>query len=186
MSKSGKATPGGDPNTTEPPAGAQEHWVVEVDGKLCSLCECCARDCPSGALQSSKDGDRLTLTFQSSLCTACAAGAGCEATCPEEAISRRDGGTSAPEDRHELVDGQLIVCSYCNESFGTVRKLERVASKRSNEAPIQSELCPLCRRKHLVVKFIDEKRRPDAKAEYRSTYEILRRANKLIPGEKPR
>ncbi len=164
----------------------QKHWVVEVDGELCSLCECCARDCPSGALLADTDGERLVLTFQSSLCTACAPGEGCEATCPEQAITRHDGGDSVSDERGQLVDGQLIHCTYCNATFATMRKLDRLATKRSNEAAIQSKLCPLCRRKHLVVKFIDDKRRPDAKAEYRSTYDILRRANLLAPGEKPR
>jgi len=165
---------------------AEGHWIVEVDEERCSLCECCARDCPSGALQSHKDGDRLKLTFQSSQCTACPPEQGCESLCPEQAITRRDAGSAAPEERIELVDGQLIECSYCHATFGTVRKLERVASKRRNQSPIQREYCPLCRRKHLVVKFIDEERKPDGEAVYRSTYEILRQANRLIPGEKPR
>jgi ferredoxin len=170
----------------QPADPQQAHWVVEVDGTLCSLCECCARDCPSGALRAAKEGEHLTLSFQSSLCTACPPGQGCEALCPEQAITRRDAGKDAPAERVQLVDGQLIRCSNCGETFGTVRKLERVAAKRSNQAPIQSEHCPLCRRKHLVVRFIDEERMPEGQAEYRSTYEILRRSGKLAPGEKPR
>jgi len=168
-------------------SGDQEHWIVEVDEELCSLCEVCARDCPSGALRVEKDGDRLVLSFQTSLCQSCAPGEGCESTCPEDALSRRDGRAEPlTMERVQLVDGQVLRCSYCNEPFGTVRKLERVAKRRHHSAEIVRDLCPLCRRKHLVVKFIDEERMPEGQAEYRSTYDILRRAGKLIPGEKPR
>jgi MinD superfamily P-loop ATPase len=168
-------------------SGDQAHWVVELDEGLCSLCECCARDCPSGALRAQKDGERLTLSFQSSLCDACALGEGCEATCPEDALTRRDGGAEGGStERIQLVDGELVHCTYCNAAFGTVRKLDRVAQKKTRSAEIVRDLCPLCRRKHLVVRFIDEERMPEGKAEYRSTYDILRRAGKLIPGEKPR
>jgi hypothetical protein len=63
-------------------------------------------------------------------------------------------------------------CTYCGELFAPICKLEVMARKGQEK----HERCPICRRTHLVVTFIEERRVPGSKAEYRSTRDILRRA----------
>ena len=155
----------------------QARWIVSVDHNLCGLCEVCARHCPTGALHSEQEGSSLRIIFESSLCDGCPELEDYQARCTERALSRTPSEAAAVETNTGtiLVEGELVACSHCGEPFASSRKLAAV-SKRAEHTRILREFCPLCRRTQLVLRFIDEKRRPDAKAESRSAREILKRA----------
>jgi len=162
--------------------------TVEVDTGRCSLCEACARRCPTGALFVECSGGSLRLFFRSDRCDGCPGKQNCQALCPEEAI--RLVSQEQPADAVTLPDALLLVqsemlrCQYCGEYFSPVQKIKAVARRnRKHSEPIR-EYCPLCRRTNMVVHFIDEKRMPTGKAEYRSGKDILRRARERAETEK--
>lgn len=152
-------------------------WVVKVDSERCSLCEGCAKHCPTGALRSVRHGERLELWFRAATCNGCAGGDGCEAICPEKAVTRWDRSPAAPEREVLLVAGDLVRCTYCGEAFAPDRKLAAVERKRDRE--VVRDHCPLCRREQLVVRFIEERRAPGEHAAYRSARDILRRTGHM-------
>lgn len=151
--------------------------VLELDGELCTFCEICLRHCPTDAFRFEWSAGEVQLFFTPALCTGCADEESCESACPEKAI-RLLGvpEAGAPDGELLLAQSKLVHCSYCGERFAPLRKLEALAQEgRIKHAPVR-DLCPVCRRKHLVVRFIEEKRLPGEKAEYRSGTDILRRA----------
>jgi len=169
------------PEVADGPADEPDkHWIVELDETRCTLCEACAKHCPTGALAMQQQAQRLRLTFDAARCDGCPGGNDCEDSCVEKALTRSERTGAAPaEGAVVLLAGDALKCAQCNEVFGSVRKLERVVDK--GHASVPSDLCPVCRRTKLVVKFIDEERMPEGQAEYRSTVEILRKAGKLNP-----
>lgn len=157
-------------------SSSEGRWIVRVDDQLCGLCEVCARHCPTGALRTERIGDTLRLLFDAGLCDGCAGAAGCEIRCTEKALERRPSDTPLPVGVQVLTQSTLVCCTNCAEPFATERKLGAIGRRRRTERVVIRELCPVCRRTQLVVRFIDEQRRPDAKAAYRSQPEILRQA----------
>ncbi|UCF06241.1 MAG: 4Fe-4S binding protein [bacterium] len=151
-------------------------WTVELDVDKCSLCEVCARRCPTGAIRLERTGDSITLYFKHSKCTGCSEETSCEAICPEQAITLIE--LDKPTGRRKevkLIQSKLVQCSYCHEYFSPNKKLESLGKKGLHHK-VEKTLCPLCRRTNLVVKLIDEKMVPGKHAEYRSTKAIKRRA----------
>lgn len=153
----------------------RDYWAVEVDVEKCSLCEVCARRCPTGAIRLERTDKALALYFRHGECTGCTAETSCEAICPEKAIKLIK--LDTPAGRGEdvpLIRSELVKCRYCDESFAPDKKLESLGKKGLGHE-VEKTLCPLCRRKLLVVKLIDEKMVPGKHAEYRSAKDILRR-----------
>ncbi len=160
-----------------PPADRPERYKIELAASKCSLCELCARHCPSGALRIERGNGRLRLLFSSDACDGCPGGDSCVQSCPEDAILLSDAPAGAnPTSDLLLIEGELARCSYCNAEFAPMAKLERLAEKAQTKHDLIRDLCPLCRRTQLVVSFIEQHRDPGGKAEYRSTKDILRRA----------
>lgn len=154
----------------------QNKWTVELDEDTCSLCEVCARHCPTGAIRLERMGDTIALYLVHGRCNNCGGEKTCEAICPEEAITIV--GVDASADRRGevlLIQSKLIRCSYCREPFSPNKKLESLGKKGLHHE-VEKTLCPLCRRTNMVVKLIDEKMAPGKHAEYRSTKDIMRRA----------
>jgi ferredoxin len=163
-------------------------FTVEVDTELCSLCEACAHHCPTGALSIEQIDGTMSLFFRRTLCHGCSGMRSCQDLCPEHAVRLFERKASAsktvPDDTVLLARSEMLQCQYCGEYFSPVQKIT-VISRRSGKKkePIR-EFCPLCRRTNMVVQFIDEKRMPTGKAEYRSCKDILRRAKKRVESEK--
>lgn len=153
-------------------------WNVVLAPERCTLCEVCARDCPTGALRLDRSADAVGLLFTAELCHGCPAGNGCHATCPEGAIRLEPGGSAEAGERL-LLESPLVRCSHCGSGFAAAHELEVLSRTGRVHHDLISDLCPLCRREQLVVGFIERERVPGATAEYRSTTEILRRAGKL-------
>lgn len=154
----------------------QKGWTVELDADTCSLCEVCARHCPTGAIRLERADDTIALYLVHGKCNNCGGEKNCEAICPEESITVV--GLDKPTRKRGevlLISSDLVRCSYCHEPFSPNRKLETLGQKGLGHE-VEKTLCPVCRRKHLVVKLIDEKMAPGEHAEYRSAKDILRRA----------
>jgi ferredoxin len=149
-------------------------WTIEFDREKCSLCEVCARHCPTGAIRLERKGDTFALYFKQHACNGCAGKTSCEAICPEEAIKVSK--LTKPAGRRKevlLIQSKLRRCSRCNEYFSPDIKLASLGKKGLHH-DVEKSLCPLCRRKKLVVNLIDEKMVPGGHAEYRSTKDIIR------------
>lgn len=153
---------------------AQTHWFVELDASICTLCEACARKCPTGALYMERREGVSALHFKFAACIGCGGETHCVALCPEKAVALIQGVASA--ERLEdvvLTEGELVRCTNCQEYFTPGAKLSSLKEKGLGH-DVEHSLCPLCRRTNLVVKYIDEKRAPGQKAKYRSAREIHR------------
>jgi len=152
-------------------------WTVEVDPEKCTMCEGCAKHCPTRALTLDRGEEALSLLFDASLCHGCSGGDSCQDICPEDAIVlARGAGGDGPQ---VLIASPLVECEGCHETFAAAQKLERLATAGRVHHELVRNLCPMCRREQLVVRFIEQERMPGAKAEYRSTIKILREAGKL-------
>ncbi len=164
-------------DSTDRQKNSRHHkWAVELDTKKCSLCEVCARHCPTGAIHLERKDDMVTLYFRHGKCDACSGEKSCEAICPEEAIKVIDLGKSSRRSGEvRLIQSKLQQCSRCREYFSPYIKLESLGKKGLSHG-VEKSLCPICRRKKLVVKLIDEKTAPGGHAEYRSKTDIIRHA----------
>jgi ferredoxin len=150
-------------------------WTVELDPEKCTMCEGCVKHCPTGALSLNQSQDELSLLFDASLCHGCPTSESCQDICPEEAIRLGRGETG----QRVLLTSPLVECASCHKNFAAAQKLEALSRTSRVHHELVRDLCPLCRREQLVVRFIEEERVPGSTAEYRSTTKILRESGKL-------
>ena len=149
--------------------------LVHVDTEKCSLCEVCARRCPTDALTTKQEGTTLSLFYQHGECIGCPVGKSCEDTCPEKALRLERDADAAGVPAVELKSqGELVQCSYCKDYFAPLQRLDKVSGKGEDVQPDRVR-CPLCRRTNLVVTLIEEKRMRTGNAKYRSFRDILRK-----------
>ena len=146
-------------------------WFVEVDASTCTLCEVCARKCPTGALYMQRKDGVATLRFKFAACDGCGGETPCVVLCPEKTVTLVQVAASHehPEDV-VLSESEMVQCSTCQEYFTPDAKLKSLKEKGLGHE-VEQSLCPLCRRTHLVVQYIDEKRAPGQEAKYRSAPE---------------
>jgi ferredoxin len=152
-------------------------WVLALDPLACSMCEVCARRCPTDALLVHRTPEELRLVYRPGLCVGCQQDDSCQSICPEDAIrltERRQ--PAAGDEELLLVQSELLHCSYCGAAFASSHKLDSLGKKRQSGQALIRDLCPLCRRTQLVVGFIETRRVPGSSAAYRSTRDILRKA----------
>lgn len=89
---------------------------VEVTAEACSACELCARFCPTGALEFTRDEDRFTLGFRPALCIDCGI---CTQACPERAIqltAMLAAGDCVAVQTQALARGRLTECAGCGDA----------------------------------------------------------------------
>ena len=158
---------------TKKKAGAR---IAQVDGGKCTLCEACMRYCPTTAYRIDRKGKAVRLVFKPDACDGCPDHVSCVGKCPESAITSRPRTESGMPDEQVVAESQLVKCAYCGEHFSSSDRVESVAKRLSRDRVVERSYCPLCRRTQLVVNLIETRRRPGAKAEYRSGKDILRRA----------
>lgn len=150
-------------------------WMVALDQAKCSMCEVCARRCPTGALHLDRKKDSLSILFNSKECIGCSDENGCRALCPEDAIQLEELVSSSENVADVLlIKSKLVQCAYCKSFFAPETKLGVIKKKKLAHEVVE-DYCPLCRRTNIVVKFIDEKREAKGKAEYRSANDIMRK-----------
>jgi ferredoxin len=150
--------------------------IAQVDGEKCTLCEACIRICPNSAYRVDRKGKTVRLVFKPEACDGCPEGVSCVVKCPETAISFKRRTKATPTKEQVAAESKLLQCAYCGEHFSSSDRVETVAKRLSGEREIERSYCPLCRRTRLVVNLIETRRKPGAKAEYRSGKDILRRA----------
>ncbi len=144
---------------------------IEHDRDKCALCEVCANHCPMGAYSREQEGDTLRLYHQADLCSGCPdEEKNCEDRCSEKAIrlvmSEKPLDGEADGSPRLLAESKLLKCEKCGSLFGTATKLDAVIRKGVENAEELRTNCPLCRRTHIVVEFIEEKRDVDGEAKY--------------------
>jgi ferredoxin len=115
----------------------------------CTLCENCAKWCPTNALTIAREGDRTLLRFDPSSCVGCDV---CVNVCPEfrdqggsrvRAISARP--HSGALERRTLAEDHNVYCRDCGAFVGTRRTLDKV--KRTMEErglPVDDEWLERC------------------------------------------
>ena len=153
-------------------------WSVDHDKTKCALCVVCARNCPTDALKREEEGGQLTLYFNSNLCDGCGGNPLCEENCPESAIVSTKAKTPSESGYVMLSSSPMVQCSYCDEYFAPVRRLDVVEQKSDQTKKVERTYCPLCRRQNLVVGYIEENLVPGSHAEYRSAKHMLKKAKK--------
>ncbi|MCP4606985.1 MAG: hypothetical protein GY847_41815 [Proteobacteria bacterium] len=172
-------------NSNDDSKSSAENWTVEHDKTKCALCVVCARNCPTAALRRDEEGDNLALYFNVGLCDGCNGESLCEQNCPESAIRlSKDDSPPSTSDYVLLSQSKMTQCDYCDEYFAPVRRLDVISQKGVSGHEVERSFCPLCRRTNLVVQYIQEKRSPGSKAEYRSARDIVRKANKRMEEER--
>lgn len=159
-------------------------WKVKLDRDKCSMCEVCARKCPTGALHLERENDMLGIYFKYEECIGCTDENGCRALCPEDAIELEELKSTTDVNADVLLnESKLVQCSYCKNYFAPETKISRIKKKKLAHEVIE-DYCPLCRRTNIVVRFIDEKRLPKGKAAYRSANDIMRKLEQEKKGIK--
>jgi ferredoxin len=165
-------------------SNTEQQWTVNHDTTKCALCVVCARNCPTQALKREQEGNTLTLYFNGALCDGCGGDALCEKNCPESAIrSIKAEGKPGESGYRSLFQSEMAQCKYCEEYFAPVRRLDVISQKAPKENEIIRDLCPICRRAKLVVRYIETSAAPGSVAEYRQGKDIIRRAKKRIEEE---
>jgi len=104
-------------------------WHTRAIDEACSACMVCADNCPTGALEGSRDDGMRQISFDPAFCTNCTL---CQQVCPQDAIrphlARSAAEATAP--RAVLMHRATKQCDLCLAEF--------VASDT------ESGLCPVC------------------------------------------
>ncbi|MFC2171726.1 ATP-binding protein [Acidobacteriota bacterium] len=142
-------------NQDTPSGGSSGHYWTELDKDKCSLCEMCARKCPTGALTLNPAGDIEQLLFTARLCDSCSGEVLCEIHCPEDAIKviEGKGGSPMPADERVLFEGEMAACKGCGQYFMPLLKLETLLKQSKIEEQDYQRFCPACRRQHLITNY---------------------------------
>ncbi|MCX8195575.1 MAG: 4Fe-4S binding protein [Acidilobaceae archaeon] len=118
---------------------------VEVEEQACTLCEACARYCPTGALRVERRGDSMELLLVRDECIGCRK---CQQVCPEGAIRRVPWLLSSPAER--LLASSLIAkCIRCGAELASERIIaaveRRLRAAGAEQALKSLRLCPVCK-----------------------------------------
>lgn len=154
----------------------EQFWALDHDKTKCALCVVCARNCPTGALRRLEEGDTLALYYNASLCDGCKGEALCEKNCPEKAVLSVKSDVEQESGFKLLNRSEMVQCSYCQEYFAPVRRLDVVSGKGVDAKKVDRLYCPLCRRTNLVVDYIQQAGLGQGMPEYRSAKDIQRQA----------
>lgn len=122
---------------------------IDIDDKLCTMCDACSSICPADALKSIPTELSLDLTFRPRKCVGCYA---CEKVCPEICLKIK--GRLVPknivEDKKDIKINDLILkCKKCGEPIGSSKKnkkIEKILAPSSNTTLLDAlYLCTKCK-----------------------------------------
>jgi ferredoxin len=96
--------------------GAELPWRLRTLAGHCNGCLVCGERCPTGALQSWRDGQALGISFEPALCTDCGL---CQALCPRDAVETRPARlpSEVAGPREVLRMHRLRACDSCGTAF---------------------------------------------------------------------
>ncbi|MEN2999949.1 MAG: 4Fe-4S binding protein [Acidilobaceae archaeon] len=122
---------------------------VEIREELCTLCEACARYCPTGALRIER-GESVVLKLVRDECIGCSK---CQWVCPEGAIERVAWRLSAPYEK-VLASSPIARCERCGAELDAERLIASVERRlRAAGATIalrNLRLCSRCKAESLL------------------------------------
>ncbi|MGC8558113.1 MAG: 4Fe-4S dicluster domain-containing protein [Nitrososphaeria archaeon] len=129
-------------------------YNVEVDGESCTMCESCARWCPTSALRiETKDG-KSALTFDPESCTGCKI---CVNVCPAPGNSGEGKAVRvrrAKSERKTLVEDYVVRCRICGAPVGSRRSLDHVkAVMEGRGMQVDDEWLELCQKHRSEYSF---------------------------------
>lgn len=110
---------------------ARPPWLPRRFEPGCTLCAACSDLCPTGALASVSNPERIAVTFRAERCTACGL---CGSVCPPRVVRAETIGIvpASDEEPRELASQALAGCSKCSQTFVV-------------DAADGNGLCPQCR-----------------------------------------
>lgn len=99
--------------------------VVRIETAGCTACEACAHVCPTEAMTSRSEGDRVSLEFDPTACNACGL---CEQSCPESVIqvTRVTDPAMLAVGRAELHADVVARCETCGAKVAPGAMVQRV------------------------------------------------------------
>lgn len=143
-------------------------WIrgsPKFDRERCDGCGACVQICPTGAIESVKENDRLVMKICYERCTLCS---WCQEICPEEAI-QATGKEFIFFDRATASASfgvELFKCNKCGSPFTSSRHIKNISHRiekslekhRAFDTKIEDsiEICPSCKKVPAVIK--EEKR----------------------------
>ncbi len=128
--------------------------AIEIDPNKCVGCGACTRICPPKALTMTIESNTIILKYFVGRCIFCGM---CADTCPEKAISitkEFELATGNIFDLYADVEHEVKTCPICGKTFITRKLSDKIISKVP-DIPLETmDLCPDCRRKETLKKFI--------------------------------
>ena len=99
---------------------------IEINSKLCTMCDACSIICPTNALKSITVGSSIELSFWPRKCVGCYA---CVNVCPEICIDIK--GRFIPknivENKKDVkIKDSITICEKCGEPIGCYRKIKNI------------------------------------------------------------
>ena len=122
---------------------------IKIEKTLCTMCEVCAKLCPTSALKIEGNEDKVKLVFIQSNCVACGY---CEEVCPENALklyNQFDVRIVALNVKKELKEDIIIKCKNCGRPIGpqaSIKKVERLLKIRWASDPKKIDFIYYCER----------------------------------------
>ncbi|MEM4627663.1 MAG: 4Fe-4S binding protein [Ignisphaera sp.] len=128
--------------------------AIEIDPNKCVGCGACMRICPPKALTLTTESNTMILRYFVGRCIFCGM---CADTCPEKAIKitkEFELATGNIYDLYSDVEHEVKTCSICGKTFTSKKLSNKIASKVPDIPTETMDLCPDCRRKETLKKFI--------------------------------
>ncbi|MCS7107156.1 MAG: 4Fe-4S binding protein [Acidilobaceae archaeon] len=122
---------------------------VQIKEELCTLCEACARYCPTGALRIER-GESVVLRLVRDECIGCSK---CQWVCPENAIEKVPWRFSTPYER-VLVSSPIARCERCGRELEAERLIASVERRLRAAGAVVAlknlRLCPNCKAESIL------------------------------------
>ncbi|MGC8661212.1 MAG: 4Fe-4S dicluster domain-containing protein [Nitrososphaeria archaeon] len=130
---------------TDKRVGSLLLYDISVDSN-CTMCESCAKWCPTSALKVEYDAEKSALTFDPASCIGCKI---CVNVCPapgvsgEKAISAKKGQSN----KKVLVEDYMVKCRVCGAPVGSRKSLDHVKElMESKGMQVDDDWLELCQK----------------------------------------
>ncbi|MEM0097402.1 MAG: 4Fe-4S binding protein [Conexivisphaerales archaeon] len=128
-------------------------YNVTVDDDSCTMCESCAKWCPTSALKIEYNGERSMLTFEPAQCIGCKICVNvCPASCNKQSkvISVNRG----QSERKTLAEDYMVKCRVCGAPVGSKKSLNHVKEVMEQKGiPVDDEWLERCQKHRSEYSF---------------------------------